>query len=187
MSFLESLEHSQKEMLISLPYRVGLWISQSDDTGGAEADERELLVLSGIINGFASDVFGSEVIQYIMRETVNEEARWPAWGEDLSSVLSDCTAAVYLLGQHVEVEAKDVTAFQRYMMEIGEAVALAFREFEEANFVDKMRLNLFYLRGWFKAAMGHRSFKTHHEFMNISYSERQALQALAQALGTRYV
>ena len=41
MSFLHNLSPEDREMLISLPYRMGYWISQSDTSGGDDSDEEE--------------------------------------------------------------------------------------------------------------------------------------------------
>ena len=67
MTTFEELDINKKEMLASLPYRAGLWISQADDSGES-SDQEELKVLHNIVDGFARDVFGSELVQNIMTE-----------------------------------------------------------------------------------------------------------------------
>lgn len=185
MSFLDILTISQKETLISLPYRAGLWVSQSDESGGSAADEEELQVLSNILHGFTHEIFGSETMQYIMRETVARQDQWESWGADLSSVLDDCAIAVDVLILHTD--PKDVHAFQNHIMEIGQAVALAFREYDEAGAVEKLSLWLSYNLGQFKAMLFKKPHVPKQEFFNISGSERKALWALSNALGVNKI
>ena len=150
MSFLSQLTDNQKTTLVSLPYRVGLWVSQSDQSGGVLSDSQELQVLSNIINGFAEDMFGSEVVQEIMTETVKRKAEWSAWALQVSSVAEDCRFGLDVVAQYAD--AKDVTAFKNHLMQIAEAVALAFREYEQLGFMEKLRMHLAYFSLMFKPA-----------------------------------
>jgi hypothetical protein len=184
MSFLDSLSTEQKETLISLPYRVGLWVSYSDNTGGAQADEQELQVLSNIINGFAQEVFGSEVVQYIMAATVGNKDRWQDWTKQLDDVPYDCRVAIDILAEYAE--RKDIAAFQKHMMEIGEAVAVAFSEYEHNGALDKALVYAAYYKQAFTARIKKKTPKPLHEYISISKNERLALETLAQALGTTY-
>ena len=109
MSFLETLTNAEKDTLVSLPYRAGLWVSQSDDAGGAESSALELQTLSNIINGFARDIFGAEMMQHVMAETLAQQERWPEWALKMDSVVDDCGRAVDLVRTHGD--AKDVNAF----------------------------------------------------------------------------
>ena len=184
MSFLDLLTINQKDVVVSLPYRVGLWISRSDETGGSEADAQELQVLSNIIHGFAEEVFGSETVQHIMSEAVNREAEWGEWSKSVSSVLAECADAVDILEEFTDY--KDVTAFQTMMMEIGEAVALAFSEYEHAGMVDRIWLKVSFFVKNLGARMRKQPVKSLEEFLSISRRERKALDELAAALGTTY-
>lgn len=184
MNFLDQLTETQKDMLVSLPYRVGLWISQSDDAGGDESDEQELQTLSNIINGFARDVFSSEMLQYIMAETLGQQDKWEDWAHNVDHAPTDCALAIDIIKTFGT--DKDVAAFQNHMMEIGEAVAMAFSEYElqqgSGQFIAHMK---FHIEN-FKATLGKTKKKSIREFLSISSKERQALSTLAEALGTTY-
>jgi hypothetical protein len=184
MNFLNSLSDGQRETLISLPYRAGLWVSKSDQAGGNEADERELQILSNIINGFAYEVFGSETMQIIMSETLKHKERWHLWAARLETVPEDCLEATDILRRFAE--PKDVTAFRNQIMEIGEAVAVAFSEFHHANKGSKLALYLNYFQSRLQASLKKKPYKTLSEFLSISAQERKALSTLASALGTTY-
>lgn len=78
--------------------------------------------------------------------------------------------------------------FQTYLMEIGEAVALAFRERDEENsFFEEMHVHIVYWMSRLRAMLGSNvPARTIDDFLNVSHRERRALQSLAAALGTRY-
>lgn len=183
MTFLERLTPDQRETVISLPYRVGLWVSQSDSSGGAEAEQQELQALSSIIHGFAEEMFGSETTQRIISGTLAHRDKWPQWAQRTSGVPDDCRFVVDLMQDYTD--AKDVNAFRNHLMEIGEAVALAFRERSSSSFIHVLGRYLAYtFSGGNKSAKGPR--RSFSEFLRISASERKALMSLAHSLGTTY-
>ncbi len=185
MSFLEDLTLDQREMIVSLPYRAGLWVSYSDETGGGEADEREAQVLSNIIHAYAEDVFGAEVLQYIISETLLRKEEWKKWSQNISSVPKECAQALHILHEHLD--EKDISAFKIQILEIGEAVALAFREeVPLESFADKFKLYKSYAAFSLKNMRDKRRRKSFDEFLRISPSEREALSVLARALETIY-
>lgn len=184
MSFLENLTPDQRSMLVTLPYRVGLYVSQSDVAGGEEADERELLTLSNILGAYAGEVFVSETVQHIIRVTLEQKDDWPHWRAEIGNVEGDCRRAVDVLSGFVD--EKEVSAFKQYLMEVAEAVALAFREVQDLSFFARLRLKGLYYRNKWQAKRFSMSYKSFDEFLNISADERKALEGLAQALDINY-
>jgi hypothetical protein len=183
MTFLNRLTPEQKDTLISLPYRVGLWVSQADASGGTESDAREQQALSAILHGFAEEMFGSETMQHIISGTLAAKDRWPAWAERVDNVPRDCEFAMDLIVEFAD--AKDAAVFRNHLMEIGEAIALAFREDTQASFVQTIKdFIAFTLSAPKTKSAGSR--RTFSEFLRISPSERKALITIAQALGTTY-
>jgi len=53
MSFLDDISSAERELLVSLPYRVGIFVSKSDEEGGEVSGEQELRALSNILTGYA--------------------------------------------------------------------------------------------------------------------------------------
>lgn len=184
MSFLDELPQDQRDLIISLPYRVGIWISHCDDAGGEEASSDEKNALAAIIEGFTRDVFGSEVVQYIMMETMMSKDKWDGWALNYKNVAADCQQAIDILNE--VVEAKEVNAFKQRLYEIAEAVALAFREYDSLDIVTKIRVYVNYYREKWAAAKRKHVFKTLDQYLNISLKERQALRNLADTLALRY-
>ncbi|PCK00503.1 MAG: hypothetical protein COA45_01605 [Zetaproteobacteria bacterium] len=186
MSFLDQLSVDQRTLLVSLPYRVGLFVSQSDNTGGDHSDAAEMEALTNIITGYSQEVFGAETVQYVISETVSRRDEWGKWSDDLEAIEGECYKAIDILSDHVDV--KEVSAFKNHLIEIGESVALAFREYgKETPLMDKIRVFLFYMKGKRHAAKFGLPYKDWEQFINISLDERKALHRIASALNTTYI
>ncbi len=182
---LERLTSEQRFIIISLPYRVGVLVSKSDKGGGKAADAQELEALANILDGFTQQVFGSELLQYVMGGTMEAKESWAEWVVDLEGVYKDCAKAVDIL--HGLTDRKEVGAYCVRLMEIGEAVAVAFREFEPMGFGAKVRAYLSYMGARSKARKLKQPYKSFNDFLNISMKERRVLQKIAAALGTYYI
>ncbi len=171
-------------MLVSLPYRVGLLVSQSDDVGGEDSDAKEKQALGSLLSGYAGEIFVSETVQYILTETMKRREEWPKWSGNLTVVLDDCGQAVELLRD--QVDEKEVSAFKQHLMEIAEAVAVAFREVEDLTFVDKLKMKIKFLKLEYQAKKQGHTYKTYDEFLNISPKEREVLEKIASTLKINY-
>lgn len=180
MSFLDTLSPDQRSIIVSLPYRVGLWVSESDTSGGDEANVHEIQALSNILHGFAEEMFGSETMQYIMSETLNKKDEWANWSKEIASVPQDCRFAIDVLKE--KTSSKDVNAFRNHLMEIGEAVAMAFHEGGGRSHIGAY---IAYTLGKFgkRRASSVASFQ---DYLRISVNEHKAMGALAGALGASY-
>jgi hypothetical protein len=181
MAQLEDFTKDQRDLLVALPYRVGCWISASDDTGGGDADEAELQALNVIVTGFAEDFCKSEFVQAMMEETIAREAEWAQWTHHLEDVPGECIRATDLLLERLD--RKEVTSFKLTMMEIATSVAMAYREFDHSDDISHRikiygRVMIERLRG---IITGQRA-RSIDEFLNISEAEQRALDSLARAL-----
>ena len=186
MNFLDQLMPDQRNLLVSLPYRVGLYISQSDQSGGDESDQAEMDALSSIVIAYSQEVFGAETVQYVVGETVQRKAEWKAWSKDLEMIEGECHRAIDILSQ--AVDEKEVSAFKRSLLEIGESVALAFREYgADTPIIDKIKIYMFYRKSRKEAAQKGIVAMEWDQFINISIDERKALQTIANALNTTYI
>lgn len=186
MSFLDNLTTEQRTLLVSLPYRVGLKVSQSDDSGGDDSDEKEMQALDSLITAYSQEVFGAETVQYIVSETVSRKKEWAGWSANLENVEQECHAAIDILCEHVD--PKEVSAFKNHLIEIGESVALAFREYgEKTPLLDKLKVYYTYHKGKYAATKAGQRYKDWEQFLNISLQERRALRSIANALSTTYI
>ncbi|MCB1721406.1 MAG: hypothetical protein H6860_01720 [Rhodospirillales bacterium] len=184
MSVLDQLSAQQRTLIVSLPYRAGLWVSHSDAAGGDKAHDKELTALANLIDGFSQQVFGSELLQYIMHQTLARKDEWESWASHIDKVPEECKQALEILRAHVD--EKDVTVYAMRLMELGEAVAVAFREHDDPVGLDKFKLLASYTLSRVKARLKKVPVKSFDEFLNISAEERKALNRLAGALGVNY-
>jgi len=180
MDVLNNLSAEQRTLIVSLPYRAGLWVSHSDEEGGDEAQQKELTALANLIDGFVQQVFGSELLQYIMSETLKRKDEWESWSANLDQLPAECVEALSILREHVG--EKDVTVYAMRLMEIGEAVAVAFREHADPTPGQYVS----YALSRIKARLQKVPVKSLDQYLSISAQERKALGALASALGIQY-
>ena len=183
---LPNITDNQLYRLTSLPYRVGLYVSQSDQSGGDAANENELRAIENLIYGFADGVFGSELVQNIMAETIKQKDKWSDWDQHLEQVPDECTDALAILSPYVDY--KESTAYAMRLMDIGEAVALAFREdiAGQAGF-GRILAYLRYLSYAKKAKAKKLPVRNFEDFLSISNDERRALVTVAESLSIDYI
>ncbi len=183
---LPNLTDNQIYRLVSLPYRVGLYVSTSDETGGGTANDNELRALENLIYGFSDGVFGSELVQNVMTETINQKKNWSDWGNNLDQVPEECTDSLNILSAYVD--HKERTAYAARLMEIGEAVALAFREdWSTQAGIKRLIAYCRYLAVTYKTKAKGLPVVGFEDFLSISHDERQALRKIAESLDVDYV
>lgn len=186
MSILQQLDIENRDIIIALPYRVGLWMSHIDDIGGEDADDEEMQALESLMDGFTREVFGSEVVQIIMTENLKRKSEWRgAWSKNLDKVPDECQRALDVL-RDAGVEVKEISAYKQRLIEIAEAVALAFREYDQLSFMNKLRVYLLFYKERYKALKKGMSYKSLDQFLNISLVERKALYKLSHILNVPY-
>ena len=177
----EGLSEKSSNLIIRLPYRVGLYVSESDADGGDDSSVKERRVLSNLLHGFGQDVVGAELTYHLVRETLALHEEWDSWETDLEYVPAECQEALELLEEYVP--EKDRRSFAAYLYEIAEAVALAFKEYQGDNFIGEIKLYLQYRRDQAQARKVQRREITFDEYKSISEKERMALDSLARGLG----
>lgn len=171
----------EKDLLVSLPYRVGVWISHVDDDGDEQADDKEIQAIKKVIQVTGKRHDDDTAIDDIARQCLLAEGMYDVWARQTSSILSDAKIAIELLRSRVSVsEAEDYGVF---LMEIGTSVAKAFREegygfdddatsaFDFSNISDKV-----------SSFLGRVVPSSQHGEMNISPEEDSALTDLAKAV-----
>ena len=185
LGLLARFSDKERELLVALPYRAGLWLSRCDDTGGADSDEAEINALRSIIISFAEDFLKSEFVEEIMKETVSRRDCWPEWEKDTDGVPDECTKAVEMVA--AQLEEKNTTAFKRNLIQIAMTVALAYRELDEGMaLIEKMKIYLRYYRQRLLAAVKNQQILSLDEYLNISRAEHAALSQLSAALRMEY-
>lgn len=180
MAFLEKFSADERDVLVSLPYRVGVWISRADNTGYPESAGAELAALERIILRKARGMFESAFVHEVMAETCAQKSQWPQWAARAQDVSADCEKAVAVIA--AKLSKRDLDAYRRNVMYIAVEVAKAFREFDVqasrfSRAVDSFRRFLDRIAGVAGGA------PEGGDWRRISFEEDVALADLSKALG----
>ncbi len=121
-----SLGQDIQDRLTALPYRIGLYVSFSDITGGWSAQESEINKLSTILREFASGSADSDLPRIVLMETLSNRSEWPLWSQSIDKVPSEIKDVIFTLQAHVP--DADMDALKKALLDIAREVALAFHE-----------------------------------------------------------
>lgn len=179
MSVLSEMNPEERGLLIGLPYRVGVWMSHSDDEGGDEDDIKELKTLENVIKSIAKAHEESSFVQEVAQETLKRKEKWETWAAHSFDILADCEHAVALLKRTVNED--DFKDYCKTVLHIAEAVAAAYGEFGMGAEEEESRFGSFLNKvvGKFKGE------EAEIDFMNISPAEEDALERLRTALRSK--
>ncbi len=180
MAFLESFSAEEKTLLVSLPYRVGIWVSNADKTGNALSSIHERDELHKIIAKKAAGLFESAFVHEIMSELKLREADWPKWQGQIGDIEADCRTAVTVVS--AKLIEHDAKGYKENIMQIATTVALSFREFDvQTSFCKKITTHLGIAFDKFMGGFKGESYVS-SSLLNISVAEDMALSKLAKAL-----
>ena len=155
---------TEKDLIIKLPYRVGLWISRADDKIGFFDEEVERGRLEAVIERVAKHHETSPFVRNILANTLNRADQWPDWAAELDTILADCKAGLKIV--KAQSSEEDVKTYRVVLMQTAVCVAEAFQEDESQE-------------------AGAPSFPSANDQgipENISKAERKALEQLKKAL-----
>jgi hypothetical protein len=169
MATLNKMEKEERELIVSLPYRVGVWIGHADDEEGSADDRREHRTVEKILHRFAGQIERYPFISAVLRETLAQKECWERWAGDSLDVLPDCEKALAIVRKTGSSEA--VINYRKILMKIANDVAGAHGEFGE-----------FESEGGFTKLISGFFGSKRDDFMNISPSEDEALERLAGVL-----
>ncbi len=181
MAYLDHFNAEQRDLLIKLPYRAGLWISASDTTGGDESEAAERQALAAIVRGFTEDFLKSEFVEEIMRATVQRVDEWDQWAGAPENVPDEVRRGIEIAALYID--HKQIHALKQSLNDVAMTVAMAYREFDETTpFAAQMRI---YSKYWIECARSYMK-KTQppimDQYLNISAAEHKALDVLNAAL-----
>lgn len=175
MTQLSSFSSEDQGLIISLPYRAGLYVSYADDEDGERDDEMEMRAMEACLKEIAKVHEGHALTQEVAAEILGRKEDWNVWSQGVFNIEPLCEQAVLVLKEKAsESEVKD---YIKMVLEITTAVAQAYGEFgEEEPEV-----------GFFGKAMGRifgnfgSSDDANHP-MNVSAAEDGAISRISAAL-----
>ena len=182
---LNELPDETRRSIVRLPYRVGLFVSMSDQTGGSESDDAEMAGLANVVTYYVEDFCKSEFAQGIMLETLRHKDDWSTWKHDIQTVPEDCKKVFdELTGRQ---EMKDIVAFKNNLLEIAIAVAMAYREFDGSkSWIERSKIYFTVLMQKIKASLKGEQAESADQVLNISRDEKAAINLLAATLGIHH-
>ena len=174
MTVLSDFTPDEQALLISLPYKAGVWISYTDDAEGEDDDAREMKALRACLRAVARLHEKDPLVGGILRGCLESEQEWARWAEDTHRLEDEARQGMAAV--RARAPEKTAKSFRAALMEIATAVAQAYGEFGE--FEDEGEGFFGKIVGTF-AKLGHDD-KNHP--MNVSAAEDSALAQLAEAL-----
>lgn len=171
---------SELELLASLPYKVGVFISHADDAEGELDDDREMAALETCIKAITKLHEDKPFTADIMRQCISMKMDWPRWAAQSFNVPEEAgRAAALLQGKASESEYKNYCSA---LMEIATTVAQAYGEFGEFDDDDSSGGVFGGLVSKITGTLSSLASDDADHPMNVSPAEDSALAALKAAL-----
>ena len=174
------LSPEDEKILVSLPYRVGLYVSYADITGGWEAQEKEQQALIAILRQFSEDFYKTEFVQKVLMEALQRRSEWPSWAQDMIAVPQQAEHIGGVLSSMIFEQ--ELESFREVLVDIAMSVAMAFRENGASKPGEGLESRPGGLREFIVRIIGASSRPDPLEHINISDKEKEALLRLADSL-----
>ena len=174
-----NIPFDQKDLLIALPYRIGLWISHFDEQGDDTAEKNEKQALDEIVSYLARDNTSTPFVTDYFEDALRASPGAATLDCSEEAVLSDTKKAMRIIRDNVS--DKDKQATQKALLTVAEVVAQAYGEFGEDDTGSAGE-------GWMssiKNALGKLkgvSYVSMERPFNISPEEKVALDQLEDVL-----
>lgn len=182
MTMLSELPKDIQDLLITLPFRVGYYISESDKTGGRQSAEAERIALENIVSSFVEDTVKSEFAHMVMNESLRHKSEWSTWTGNIHVIPEECLKMSEVLTGVIDM--KEIFAFKQNLLEIAIVVAQAYREFNDnSGMVQKLNVYLTILMRRIRALFTGDDMPSNEQLLNISAKERSAIKLLADTFG----
>ena len=180
MTSLSDFSGSELELIASLPYKVGVFVSHADDADGETDDEKEMAALEACIKAIAGLHDDQPFTAEVLGQTLSMKTEWPRWAAQSFNVPDAAReGAVLLQGRASESEFKNYCAA---LMEIASTVAQAYGEFGEFDDDDSSGGVFSGLVSKIAGGLSSLSADDDNHPMNVSAAEDTAINVLRDAL-----
>lgn len=177
-SYLDDFQDSHRALIVSLPVRIGLWMSSIDDIAGTDRDdEKEMLALEKamekVMKKTSDKAFSNDVVEFALIHKV----KWPVWGQEEGDVLEDLERALKIIKDTLSADA--LAAYKKTIYFVAAVVAQAAAERGGEDDLSGEMMGA----GLLHKLLDRLSVKTDLKMPdNISPKEKAALQKLLQVL-----
>lgn len=180
-SYFGDFEIEELRLILSIPFRAGVWISHLDDVPGTDRDEnKERAALEAVLNRILNGAGDKSFVRSIVREIIVHKAEWADWAATSGTVLHDIDRAVALVD--ARLPAREALQYRKCIFHVAKTVAMAASEGAKASAGLETMIGggiLGRLADWVAARSGEQIPA------NISPSERDGLTQLLQRLKDR--
>jgi hypothetical protein len=177
MAGLSDLTPEERELVVSVPYRVGSWISVCDDNEKTNFDDkRERQALQLAVGRMAKAHRKMPFAAAIMREIEGNRSQWTVWDNNIAenNVLQDTEKAIGIC--RAKFSKKEVSQYKQAVWNTAIIVAQAFGEQIDPD--NEMHVDRFF--AWLGSFIMAPSLRKAPE--NMSPTERTALKKLRAVL-----
>ncbi len=172
MGNLSTFVPEDRDFLVGVFYKVGVWISHIDDDGEDNADSEEEKVLMRVFDRLSKKYKTTPLISQLTAEAGRQTSNHARWMGDSEEAVAHAVKGAEMIKAQMGIE--DLKAYRMALQETGRSVATAFREGEDESaqtFSSKIKNVLLKIRN-----------KGMHDAQNISPTEDTALIELFDAL-----
>lgn len=180
MTTLSTFDDNEQALLISLPYKAGMYVSHAEDEEGEQDDEKEMRALEHCLKSIAKLHEDRPFVYAVTTATLSERDQWNMWADDSFKAPEDAKKVMAIL--RAKSTPKDFKQYRSMIMQISATVARAYGEFGD-NWDDDDE------EGFFKNVINKvvdgfssLSDEDNDHPANISPAEESALSALSKAL-----
>jgi hypothetical protein len=174
MTTLSSFTPEDADLIVSLPYRVGMHVSYSEDESGELDDTLEMKALETQLREVAEQQ-ADGLVKEIASATLNSKEKWEVWSQGVFNIEPLCEKAIVVLKNKADTD--EIKGYVRLCLEVASGVAEAYGEFgddeseEGTGFVGKIM----------GAVFGDKSREANHP-MNVSAAEDSAIERIGAAM-----
>lgn len=131
---LSNFSPQEQNFILSVPYRVGVWISDSDDNARTRLDDRrEQQALEAKIKKLSKQHRKMPFAAQVMQTILQNRTQWSVWNSQNSEgdVLGDLEKSLILCTQ--KTSKRDVAEYKHAIWQIALVVAQAYGEHNDPD------------------------------------------------------
>ncbi len=180
MTTLSSFTPEETELIVSLPYRVGMNVSFSEDEGGELDDSLELKALETKLREVLQKAPEASLIKEIAATTLESKDKWEVWSQGVLNVEPLCEKAVVTLKAKADID--EVKSYIKMCLDVAGSVAKAYGEFGDDNDLEESKGIIGKIMEEISKIMPGAKKQVENHSMNISASEDSAIERIREAL-----
>ncbi|MCK5374160.1 MAG: hypothetical protein KAJ40_02650 [Alphaproteobacteria bacterium] len=181
MTILSSFTPEDAELIISLPYRIGLHVSYSEDESGEQDDKLETqalekTLLSVMQKKEENGLLAHEVVESLLAS----KDKWESWSQGVFNIEPLCEKAIVTL--KTQVDSEEIKDYIRVCLSVASEVAHAYGEFGEGDDMDAGDgIIVKIIAEISRMIPGTKGQEAHHP-MNVSATEDSAIARISDVM-----